>query len=127
MENQEKADLFKKWLKAKKAETKAKGDRVAVEEQIIQLFGTDFEGKSKTFKEEELGFSINLKKNIAYEFDQDAWQSVRAEIPEELRPEKIKFEVDEKGFLFLKDSKEYNATYLKVSDCVTRKQNFRKS
>lgn len=122
MENMEKADLLKAWLKAKKAEDTAKNKRYAIEEQINSLY-PDFDGNSKTFKEEDLGFSVNVKKNIRFTFDQDAWASVRADIPEELRPEKIKFEVDEKGFKFLKESKEYQETYRKVSDCVTIKEN----
>jgi hypothetical protein len=116
-----KADLCKKWLKAKKAETKAKDDRVAIEDEIIEVYGIDFEGQSKTFKEDDLDFSVNIKKNVSHQFDQDAWASVRADIPVDLRPEKIKFEVDVKGFEYLKENN--SEIYLKVSDCVTIKDN----
>jgi len=123
MTDQEKADLFKNWLKAKKAEDKAKNSRVEVEAQIEAIYGTDFEGTSKTFKEEEIGFSVNLKKNIVYDLDQSAWGSVRVDIPAELRPEKIKFSIDVKGFEYLRDTKEQAEYYKMVSDCVTIKNN----
>jgi len=116
-----KADLLKKWLKAKKAETKAKDDRVAVEDDIIKIYGIDFDGTSRTFKEDDLGFSVNIKKNVIHQFDQDAWKSVREDIPVDLRPEKVKFEVDVKGFEYLKENNK--EVYLKVSDCVTVKEN----
>ena len=123
MTDQNKADLFRDWLKAKKAEDKAKSSRIEVEAQIEAIYGTDFEGNSKTFKEEELGFSVNLKKNIVYDLDQAAWESVRKDIPADLRPEKIKFSVDAKGFEWLRESKEHAEYYKMVSDCVTIKNN----
>ena len=123
MNTAEKESLLKEWIKFKKAEDAQKKKRIEVEEKLTLAYGTSFEGKSKTFKEEELGFSVNLKKNVVYDLDQAAWESVRKDIPVDLRPEKIKFSVDAKGFDWLRDSKENAEYYKMVSDCVTIKNN----
>jgi len=121
----EKVDLLKEWIKYKKAELKAKNERIKVESILVNLYGTNFPEKSKTFNEEEIGFSINIKKNIVYSFDQDAWMSIRTDIPESLRPEKIVFNLDVLGFEYLKASQNENEkeVYKKISDCVTMKEN----
>jgi len=120
-----KEELFKELLKFQKAEKKAKKSRNEIEAQLEEIYGTDFEGKSKTFKEEGIGFSINLKKSIVYKLDQEAYKSIRSDIPKNLRPEKITFSVNEIGFEFLKKSKklEEREAYLKFSDCVEIKNN----
>jgi hypothetical protein len=135
MTKEKKADLLRNWLKAKIAEDKAKAKRIKLDEEIESIYGTDFEGISKTFKEDELGFSVNLKKNIKYDLDQEAWKSIRSDIPAELRPEKVKFEIDVKGFEYLRDNPDvmespdspnslpYKEYYKMVSDCVTIKNN----
>lgn len=113
---EEKENLLKDWLKHKKAENKAKEKRIGIEDKLEKLYGTDFKENSKTFTEEELGFKINLKKNIKYNLDQEAWIAIRPDIPEDLRPEKVSFSLDVKGFEYLKaNNKEI---YEKVSDCV---------
>jgi hypothetical protein len=123
MNTAEKENLLKEWIKFKKAEDAQKKKRIAVEEQLILAYGTSFDGNSKTFKEDEIGFSINLKKNIAYSLDQEKWKSIRTEIPANIRPEKITFSLDLEGFKFLKEHEEHLETYKKVSDCVTIKEN----
>jgi hypothetical protein len=120
MEEKEKEKLLKDWLKFKKAENKAKKNRVETEVKIEELYGTKFKGKSKTFKEEELGFNVNVKLNAGYKMDQDAWRSVRSSIEPKLRPEKITFSLDEDGFVYLK--KHHPEIYKKVSDCVEFKK-----
>ncbi|MCK5614454.1 hypothetical protein KAR91_71985 [Candidatus Pacearchaeota archaeon] len=120
VEKPEKKSLLKDWIKFKKAEKKAKANRVAIEPQIEKEYDTSFKGKSKTFKEEDLGFSVNIaKKSQNSTLDQELWKTVRLEIPEKFRPEKIKFELDEDGFEWLK--KEKPEIYKKVSGCVTTK------
>ena len=123
MNTAEKESLLKEWIKFKKAEDAQKKKRIEVEEKLTLAYGTSFEGKSKTFKEEELGFSINLKKNVVYSLDQEKWTSIRTGIPVNIRPEKIKFELDVSGFDFLKKSEEHVDIYKLVSDCVTIKEN----
>lgn len=112
----EKKEMFSEWLKQKRAEDKAKKARYEVEEKIAALYESSVEGNSKTFKDEE-GFNVTVKKNVAYKLDQELWISVRKEIPDNLRPEKIKFELDKKGFEYLKDHAE--DLYKIVSNCVT--------
>lgn len=116
----EKEELLKNWLKYKNAEERAKKNRYEIEKNIEALYGTDFLESSKTFTEE--GFKINLKKNIVHKLDNEAWLSVRNDIPENLRPEKISFSLDVKGFNYLKDNGPAEV-YKKVSDCVEIKQN----
>jgi len=120
MEEEKKEELLKSWLKFKAAEEKAKKNRNDIEKEIEALYGTDFQETSKTFTEEK--FKINLKKNIVYKLDNEAWLSIRNDIPENLRPEKISFSLDVKGFNYLKDNGPEDV-YKKVSDCVEIKQN----
>lgn len=123
MNTAEKESLLKEWIKFKKAEDAAKKKRVDVETQIEALYAPliDAQEKSKTFSEDDLGFKVNLKKNIVRKLDQDKYISVRQDIPEDLRPEKITFSLDEKGFEFLKENKP--EIYRMVSDCVEEKTN----
>lgn len=119
--NEEKKKLFDEWLKSKKAEDRAKEKRYAVEQELEKLYILDPSNISQTFKEEDIGFRINLKKNFTYNLDQDAYSSIRTEIPENLRPEKIKFSLDLKGYEYLKDC--HIDLYKKISDCVSYKDN----
>jgi len=117
----ERKKLYTDWLKLKKAEEKAKNNRVAIEKELAGLFIIDDGSASKTFTDEDAGFKINIKKNIRYALDQEKWKSVRLDIPENLRPEKIAFSLDVKGFDYL--AKNDSAVYQKVSDCVTISEN----
>jgi len=118
---EEKEKLFVKWLKFKEQETDYKKFRIEVEEELESFYGTDFKGNSKTFNEKDLGYSINLKKNIKYNLDQDQWKIARDRIPLHLRPEKITYSLDMKGFEYLAENEE--EIYKKVSDCVEIKPN----
>lgn len=117
MEDKKEA-LLAEHLKVYKAEDKAKARRVEIEAELEKLYG-DFDGKSKTFNEEK--YKVTIKKNFSQKLDQEKYVAIRPEIPEELRPEKIKFDLDSKGFEWLKENN--RDIYLKVSDCVTEKQN----
>ena len=120
-----KEELLPLWIKHKKAEDKAKAKRVEIEKEIEAIYGTSFKETSKTFKEKELGFKINLKKNIAYNLDEEMYLKARAKIPLSLRPEKVKFSLNIEGFKYLKASEkpEEQEVYLMVSDCVEIKDN----
>ena len=120
MTDDDKTKLFKDWMKFKKAENKAKAERVKIENSLDEIYGK-IEGKSQTIKEVDLGFSINVKKNTKISLDQDAWIEARQNVPVDLRPEKVVFSLDTKGFDYLK---EHNQDIYKiVSDCVTIKDN----
>jgi len=114
----EKEKLYQDWIKAKAKEEKAKKDRTALEEQIQAILPV-FEGQSKTLHED--GFKITVKKNERYSFDQETWKTIRQDVPAELRPEKIKFEVDPKGLEYLKEKNQ--EVYKIVSGCVSFKIN----
>ena len=118
MTAEEKATIFKEWQKHKKAEDAAKKKRIEVEQQIESVYG-NFEGDSKTFKEDDIGFKINLKKNVSIKLDQEQYISIRSGIPENLRPEKIKFDLDKTGFAYLKENNP--EIYKMVSNCVEEK------
>lgn len=115
-----KKELFQEHLKHKKAEDAAKQKRYEVEEKIKKLYGS-FDEKSKTFNEPELGFSINIKKNIVFNLNQEKYKLIRLDIPEELRPEKIKFDLDTEGYKYLKENEK--DIYKKISECVDKKEN----
>ena len=117
MSQEEKDRLNKEWLKFKKAENKAKESRQDIEKEIEDLH--EFEGKSKTFTEGK--FKVSIKKNFVQKLDQEKWIKERKNIPEELRPEKIKFELSGEGFDWLRENN--REIYLKVSNCVEEKQN----
>lgn len=112
----EKSKLYADWLKAKKAEEKARKNRIDIEKQIEEIL-PQFEEQSKTLHEE--GFKIVLKKSESWSFDQIRWENTRLKISPELRPEKIKYDVDKKGLEFLKEK--YPDIYRQVSDCVSYK------
>ena len=107
-------ELLKQWMSAKKAEDKATAKRLEIEAQIEV---PDFEGQSQTVRID--GFKVNFKKNEKYSFDQAKWEEVRKSVASDLRPEKIKYDVDKTGIEWLK---EHNpAVYKTVSDCVSFK------
>ncbi len=108
-------ELLKKWISAKKAEDKAKAKRLEIEAQIEV---PEFEGLSQTIKID--GFKVNFKKNESYSFDQKKWTEARESIPSDMRPEKIKYDVDKTGIEWLKENNP--AVYKTVSDCVSFRQ-----
>lgn len=117
MEDKKEA-LLAEHLKVSKAEDKAKARRVEIEAELEKLYG-DFDGKSKTFNEEK--YKVTIKKNFSQKLDQEKYKNVRTNIPENLRPEKISYAIDNDGLIWLKENN--REIYLKVSDCVTEKQN----
>ena len=118
---EDKESVLKEWLKFKKAEDKAKKNRIEIENKILTMYDLNFDGSSKTFKEDGLDFSVNIKKNIVYKLDQEKYISIRQEIAEELRPEKVSFSLDIEGYNYLKENE--LEVYKKVLDCVEMKEN----
>jgi hypothetical protein len=114
-----KAEMLKQLLHEKKVETAAKARRNALEEKIEKLYG-DFEGLSKTFNEDELGYKVVIKKSITSSLDQDRYRVIRKDIDSTLRPEKITYAIDSKAMDFLKskDKESYNL----VKDCIVEKE-----
>lgn len=124
MENEEiKKELLAKWLKAKAKEEKANAERLEVEKEIEEIYQSflPVEG-SLTFKEE--GFKVNFKREFSYSLDTDKYIQLIPDIPEELRPHKLKFELDKKGWQYLLENKQNEVigeVYKLVSPLVTIK------
>jgi len=109
----DRVQLFEKWLQAKAREDKAKAERHDVEKAIEQLY--DFPEMSQSVKCE--GFKINIKKNIKYDLDQDLYSVLRLKVDPDMRPEKVKIELDTKKYNMLANL--YPHIYRIVSDAVT--------
>ena len=112
-------EIYANWLKAKKAEEKAKKARIEIEQEM-ELLIPSFDGQSKTYSDE--GFKVTVKKSETYSFDKD-WDRARENIPENMRPERIKYEVDKAGLEYLKDSPnaEEQGWYKTISNFVSFK------
>lgn len=104
MKKEEKLLLHENWIKFKKRENKANKERVAIEKQLIELypFTVTKDKKSKTFKDDDLGFKITITKGETIKLDQDGYSDARQNIPAKFRPEKITFSLVEKGYEWLK-------------------------
>jgi hypothetical protein len=89
------------WLKAKRAENTANAERIAIEDQIVALTGKRDEG-AKTV--DATGFKITVTGKISRKMDWTAWEAVKDQIPVDLRPVKMKPELDEKGVKWLAEN-----------------------
>ena len=76
-------------------------ERIAIEEQIVSLTGKRDEG-AKTV--DATGFKITVTGKISRKMDWKAWETVKAQIPPEMHPVKLKPELDEKGVKWLADN-----------------------
>lgn len=93
--------LCTNWLAAKKAEQKANAERVAIEDSIVALTGKRDEG-AKTV--DATGFKITVTGKISRKMDWKAWETIKAQIPADMHPVKLKPELDEKGCKWLADN-----------------------
>jgi hypothetical protein len=91
-------ELCIKLTQAKATEEIAKAHRVAVEEEIVQLCGTRDEG-SVTHTASE--FKVEITAVINRKMDWTKWADVAGQIPEALRPVKLKEELDVPGVKYL--------------------------
>lgn len=89
------------WLDAKAAEHSANEARVKIEEQLIAALGQKEEG-AQTHKVG--GFKIEIVGKINRKLDFAAWDAVKDQFPTELRPIKVKEELDEKGVKYLQQN-----------------------
>jgi hypothetical protein len=86
------------WLRAKAAEDACRAWRVAVEEQLAARLGHKPEG-SKSHAVGE--FKVELTGVLNRKLDKEKWEEVKNQIPEELRPVRMKPEVDATGCKWL--------------------------
>lgn len=86
------------WRSAKQAETLANTQRLAIEAELAKLVEVPSEG-SKTHKIE--GYKITVTQTVARKVDAAAWEKVKAKIPLEMWPIKVKIEADATGCKYL--------------------------
>lgn len=89
------------WLAAKEKERKATADRVSIEDAIVALTGKKDEGAQT---HEAGGFKVAVTGKVTRKMDWDKWDQVKASIPANLHPVKLKPELDEKGVKWLRDN-----------------------
>jgi len=117
----DKLEIIKALSKVQKAESKAKSERIKLEQQLAEIYISeiDSDAKSKTFSDVE-GFKVTVSKGKEnYSLDQEKYAQQRLLITPEMRPEKVKFEIDLKGYEWLRENNK--AIYDVVSPCVTMK------
>jgi len=93
--------LCTEWLAAKQAERSANAVRVAIEDAIVAITGKRDEG-AKTV--EAPGYKITVTGKISRKMDWQAWETIKAQIPADMHPVKLKPELDEKGCKWLADN-----------------------
>ena len=86
------------WLEARRAETKANRERVAIEVQLAQALDVPAEG-SKTHNLDH--YKVTLTQPVTRKLDVDAWDEVKDRIPPEMAPVKVKIEADATGCKWL--------------------------
>lgn len=95
------ANLCADWLRAKEVERKATADRVTIEELIISQTGKKDEGAQTHATD---GFKVTVTGKISRKMDWEKWNTIKAQIPAEMHPVKMKPELDEKGVKWLAEN-----------------------
>ena len=111
-------DLCNEWLKAKADETRANKSRIAIEDDIVAIVGKRTEGAQTT---ESDGFKVTTTGKLTRKMDWDKWAAVKDQIPQSLRPIKIKEELDEKGVKYLQENEPeiYNLLPIEIKPAKT--------
>lgn len=93
--------LSAEWIAAKSAEEAANKARIAIEEQIIAALGQKEEGAQT----HNVGnYKVEIVGKISRKLDFAAWDIIKDKFPENLRPIKVKEELDEKGVKYLQQN-----------------------
>lgn len=90
------------WLNAKAQENDAKDARQAIEAALVDAMKFSKPEGSQTMHAE--GFKVEFKSAMNYRLDTAKWEEIAANIPDGLRPVKVKLEVDERGARYLRDN-----------------------
>lgn len=106
------------WQAAKRAEDAAKAERVSAENLIIDLLGFSKDEGSQTFKTDD-GWKAVLTAKLDRKLDEEKWLEVENQFPVDMRPIKIKRELDTKGVNWLKNNAP--TLYSILSSCMTIK------
>lgn len=94
-------ELAAEFLLAKKAENDAKDKRISIEAELAALLEFPEEG-SKTHNVDD--YKIVIKGVINRKLDEEKWQQIESQIPENLRPVKTKLVLDDTGVKWLKNN-----------------------
>lgn len=94
--------LCTEWLNAKQNEAACVAARIKIEERIITLTGKKDEGSETHMTD---GFKVTVKAVINRKMDWDKWKEVKAKIPVELQPVKMKPELDDRGVKWLAENR----------------------
>ena len=86
-------ELAKQWREAKQREEAARNDRVAIENQIIELHPAKEEGAVTVHTAG--GSSVTLTGKLTYKVDIEKLTALTGSWPAEIRPLKTKVEADE--------------------------------
>lgn len=107
------------WREAKLKEERAKAERLAAEETLLDLLDFDKLEGSSTSKTEDGLWKVTLTAKLDRKLDEDAWRLVEERIPAELRPVKAKLELDLKGLKWLEANEP--EIYALLAPCLTVK------
>jgi hypothetical protein len=89
-------EIKQRLFQLKQIEAMAKAERYKLEDELTKIYTVPSDKMSKSFKGD--GFKITLNKNEVYKLDQEFYSSIRNEIDESLRPEKVKYDLDIKKY-----------------------------
>jgi len=90
--------LCRAWLDAKRAEEKARRDRLAVEAQMVEALEVPTEGSKTTQME---NYKVTLTQPVTRKLDEAAWEKVKGRVSPDLHPIKVKIEADATGCKYL--------------------------
>ena len=109
--------LTLKWQQAKQREFEARDERVGIEEQILLLYPAREEGSSTI--ETDLGTKIKLTGKLTYKCDLIALHTMTIDWPEDVRPVRLKMEVDETKLKAIRQ--ESPTMWARIASAVTTK------
>lgn len=109
-------ELAELWRQTKAAEDAHRADRIKIEEELAALVNVKEEGASTT--KTDL-YKITAKGNLNRSVDWKQYDTIRESIPEQLRPVKLKPELDIPGLRWLESNEP--ALYRIMVQCITTK------
>lgn len=110
-------DLCSEFQAIKHEENRLKKTREDLENKIVALVGTREEGSKTT--ELNDGRKLTITGKISYSADMDKLQKVCLSLPENLRPLKIKTELDQTGCKYLRANEP--SIWKQIADAITIK------
>ena len=107
------------WRSWKHAEDRAKENRLQSELKLIELFGFNKLEGSQTIKTDDGNYKISFTAKLDRKLDEDAYRAIEHNLPDNMRPVRVKLELDTKGIKWMEE----NApdAYALVAPCITTK------